>query len=239
MPKTIQGNRAAATWPVTVTIVQPGEPRNAANSIEVPFQGVLNRLQDLHERVEPLELVAGVPGNNSVTTVKLADNSVTGPKIADNAVGTSEIADNSVTLNKLAVTGTRTDGKVLKVSGSGLVYGDDLLGGGGGGSSAYDIPFAFSGTVASNGIIPFVAVRDVNLESGVARALTAASATTIFTLMKNGAAVGTVTFNAGASNGAVVLGGGIVNVSSGDVLSCHAPAAVNGISSVCITLRGS
>lgn len=47
-------------------------------------------------------LAAGIPSDNSVSTVKLVDSSVTTAKIADSNVTTAKISDSNITLSKLA-----------------------------------------------------------------------------------------------------------------------------------------
>jgi len=75
------------------------------------------------------------------------------------------LADGAVTRAKLAVGGTAADGKVLKLQGGNLVWGDDLTGGGGGAAYSAGAGLSLSGTTfsvnfAGSGSAPTAAKSD-------------------------------------------------------------------------------
>ena len=61
-----------------------------------------------------------IPGDNRVTTAKIADDAVTSAKIADDAVGAAAIADNSIDIARLNVS-DGSNGQALTTNGSGTL----------------------------------------------------------------------------------------------------------------------
>ena len=115
-------------------------------------------------------------------------------------------------------------------------------GGGGGGPSTYDIAMEYTGVpVASTNILVFNAVRPFTLVAGLAgsyfTAQTAPSGTTVFTILQNTTAIGTITFASGATSGTASFSAG-VTFSTGDELIIQSPSSVSGLTTLAITFKG-
>lgn len=91
--------------------------------------------------------------NQNFSTLKTAVAALEAPintaRIADAAVTLPKLADGAVTLPKLSIDGTAADGKVLKLSGTTLVWSDDLVGSGSSTYSADETSLTLSGTTFS------------------------------------------------------------------------------------------
>lgn len=93
----------------------------------------------------------------------------------------------------------------------------------------FDVYAFYPGVPAANALVlKMIAGRAASIPDdfagSYADAEVAATASTVFTVKKNGASVGTITFAIGATTGAFVTTGGTVALAAGDKLTIHAPA---------------
>jgi hypothetical protein len=97
----------------------------------------------------------------------------------------------------------------------------------------YDLSLTVTGDVDNSEVLlRFVAPRAVNFpanfSTSYATAAVAATASTVFTLAKNGASIGTVTFAAAGTSGTWASSGGAAQaLAAGDVLTLTGPATAD------------
>ncbi len=110
------------------------------------------------------------------------------------------------------------------------------------GGSVYDVTIWDSGRPAASELLarfdmPRTVSFGTNFNGSVASAGTAATASSAYTIEKNGASVGAITFGAGATTGA--FSGAAVTFNAGDVLTLIAPSSRDAtLANVAITFSG-
>jgi hypothetical protein len=112
-----------------------------------------------------------------------------------------------------------------------------------GGASFYDIEAGANGKITANQVLRIVApVRTITIPAGCAGSFgytpIPAAATTTIVINKNGSAVGTIVFGAGATNPTFTATSAIVLDPLTDILTIVAPATADAsLASVMITLK--
>lgn len=141
-----------------------------------------------------------------------------------------------------------TGNVVVYAKQDGFMYSKDDLGTetqlGGGGSTPYDIGGLIDGVPAGSAIVlNHVAVRTFlfadNFAGSFATSQTAATASTVFTVKRNGSSIGTITFGAASTTGTFNTTGGAESFTPGQVLTVHAPALADAtLADISITFFG-
>ncbi len=110
------------------------------------------------------------------------------------------------------------------------------------GSSYYDISLTYSGTPSANEeILRHTVVRSFTMPTTGHNGScgTAATAQTDFLVKKNGTTIGTIRFASSGTSSTLVSWSSSTSFTSGDVVTIVAPAALNGIANLGLTLTGS
>jgi hypothetical protein len=109
----------------------------------------------------------------------------------------------------------------------------------------YHLTAFYPGVPTSNATVTRVPVAlavsfPANLAGSVATASVAATSSTVFTIKKNGSAVGTITFAAGSTSATfATTSGAVVNLAAGDIISVSAPTTADAtLADVGIVLAG-
>lgn len=110
-------------------------------------------------------------------------------------------------------------------------------------SIPYVVGFHFPGTPTASALVWSHVVTDVTftlpdeLVNSVGRVATNPSSSTAFDVKKNGVSVGTITVSSGGAF-TFTTSGGTVSFAQGDYLDVVAPASLNGLADLTVTLRG-
>ncbi len=100
-------------------------------------------------------------------------------------------------------------------------------------AQTYDVAGFISGKPANSAIVlRFITTRKFKIAAGFAgcksSSSVAATASTVFTIKKNGSSIGTITFAVSGTTGTIAQSGsGIINFSVGDILTLEAPATAD------------